>query len=681
MPRRLAFVFCVLLGLSIARAQTREETNWVEAAKAAMKLPRETFFSLPEVRQPRLSPDGTKIAFLFPHEGKMALGLFDRSTQQARMVIEGKNESLYSFLWKGDDRLVFMADFEGNESFFVGATDLEGRRVLRIVETQPNEYVAGSAGSLVDPLVFDDDRILVSGIFRSSNRFGASSTTSDFVVAKVNVRNRGLSPLYTMDRSEAIANIVSDNDGVLRIRVVNEPNNGNPVNIWQHRETDNGRWHEIARFQAHGYVEMWTPLFFNANNTELYLVSRESHDRGALYTYNTTTGLRSEPLFIPPEGEITGLVMDRNREVLRGVVYESDQRHYHWFEAGADRARLQASIEAAFPGMEITFSSWSDDEQVALVHVGSDREAGVYFVLDRQAGSLDLFKRVREIPASLMRPMQPIAFESRDGLTIHGYLTLPWSAESGRPVPLIINPHGGPFGVRDEWGFNPEIQFLASRGYAILQVNYRGSGGYGVDFLNRGRRQWGRDMQNDLTDAVHWAIDQGYADPNRVAIYGASYGGYATLAGLIFTPELYVCGVNYVGASDLEITFKQRGADAYMRSDDFSYQRVWVGETKEYRDATSPVNHVDRISVPSLHAYGAKDPRVVIDHWTRLESELKRHGKIYESITERGQGHGFRNEEASLDFYGVMETFLARYLRPEYDVELGDAQVIELDVD
>jgi dipeptidyl aminopeptidase/acylaminoacyl peptidase len=171
-------------------------------------------------------------------------------------------------------------------------------------------------------------------------------------------------------------------------------------------------------------------------------------------------------------------------------------------------------------------------------------------------------------------------------------------------------------------------------------------------------------MQDDLTDAVKWAIAQGVADPERVAIYGASYGGYAALAGVTLTPELYRCAVNYVGAADLEITFKDLGEDAFRDASDYSYQREWVGATKAYRDATSPVNFIDRIRVPTLHAYGEKDPRVKIDHWSRLEPLLRKHGKTYVSIEEKNQGHGFRDEKSSVSFYAAMEKFLTQYLAP-----------------
>jgi dipeptidyl aminopeptidase/acylaminoacyl peptidase len=656
------------LGLTApATASAESNPDWPQRAAAAAALSRETFLGLPLVAQPRVSPDGTKIAFLYPHEGKLVIGVFDRKTKEARLVVQGREESFVTFFWKGNDRLVFLADLHGNESFFIGSSDLTGRRVVRVVETQPGEYLAGSAGGLVDSLPFDPDRVLISGYLRSNSRtdtIAAAGVISGGggppTVAKVNIRNRAILPVYTYQESETVFSLIADTAGVLRIRGRIEPAGAESQLVWEYRHRDGQAWREIVRHPFHGYAETWEPQFFARDNETLYLISREEHDRGALYAFNTSTMSRGDALFVPPEGEVTRVLASQNRTKLYGVEYESDRRHQHFFDSG--RARLQASVEAVFPGMEVTLSSVSDDEQVCIVHVGSDREPGVYFVLDRTAGSLDQFKRVRELDPALLRPMESVRFTSRDGLEIHGYLTRPWTAEAGRTVPLIIHPHGGPFGVRDSWRFDAGVQFLASRGYAVLQVNYRGSGGYGREFINRGRYQWGRDMQNDLTDAVKWAVAEGIADPDRIAIYGASYGGYATLAGLVFTPDLYRCGVNYVGAADLGITFKARGSDAWRRGDDFDYQERWVGATKEYRSATSPINFIERIRVPTLHAYGAKDPRVEFDHWTRLEAELKRHRKPYEAFIERRQGHGFRNEQASLSFYEAMEKFLAKNL-------------------
>jgi dipeptidyl aminopeptidase/acylaminoacyl peptidase len=652
---------------------------WTASATEPL-IPISAFFGLPSVRAPRLSPDGKKIAFLFPNEGRMALGVFDRGTKEAHMILRGTDESIFSFFWKGNERIVFSADFQGNESFFIGVTDLTGKKIVRLVETQGETLVGGSAGGVLDELRTDPDRIVVAGILRSTaQRPGEASLSDipmslDFTVAKMNIRNRGISTLYTFQDGENTRSIQADNAGVIRLR--SRIDHGHTL-VWEHRLTDDKPWRELARHPLHGYAETWAPQFFAADNVTLYLISYEEHDRGALYAYNTRTFERGPALFVPPEGEITSVITSPDHRKLEGVAYVSDRTHYHWFDAA--RGALQASLEETFAGSAVTITSSSDDEKVKLVFVSHAREPGVYFLLDQQAGSLATFKRVREIDPARLSPRRPISYRARDGLEIHGYLTIPLGLE-GKRGPFVILPHGGPFGIRDDWGYNAEAQFLASRGCAVLQPNYRGSGGYGRGFLDKGRQQWGRAMQDDLTDGVKWAIDQGIADPARVAIYGASYGGYAALAGVTLTPDLYCCAVNYVGAADLEITFKNRGDDAFMTNEDFSYQREWVGPTAEYRAATSPVNFVDRIRVPTLHAYGKKDPRVKIDHWQRLEPLLKHYGKTYESIEQARQGHGFRDEKASIEFYTHMEQFFAHYLAPESkaSVKVGEPKVIDL---
>lgn len=620
-------------------------------------LPTETFFGLPNIRQPRLSPDGTKIAFLFPHEGRLALGLLDRRTNEARLIVQGRDESLLGFFWKGNDRLVFYADVAGNESMFLAATDLSGKRVVRLAESQKREdSIAGATLVIEDELPQDPERILVRGFFAPEETANLVMLGGDAVVARLNVRSKARATLETLRPGEHHWSFHADQAGRLRVRsrLV-----GSDL-VWEHREDDAKTWRPMARHPFHGYAETWEPLQFDADGHRLYLISREKHDRGALHALDTRTMELGEPLFVPPEGEITGLVFSPDDRTLRGVAYEHVRRHYHWFDAG--RAALQEKLENTFPGLEVRLTSASLDERVLLVHVGSDRDPGAFFVLDLAAGSMTTLRRVREIDPRQMRPMEPVAFNARDGLGLHGYLTRPAARADGRKPPLIILPHGGPFGVRDSWGFDPEVQFLASRGYAVLQVNYRGSGGYGRAFINRGRHQWGRAMQDDLTDAVRWALAEGHADPERVAIMGASYGGYAALAGVTLTPELYRCAVNYVGAADLELTFRDLGDDAFQRTPALDYRANWVGPTREHRAATSPVNHVASIRVPTLHAYGQKDPRVKFDHWTRLEAELKRHGKPYVTISEKRQGHGFREPKAATGFYGSVEKFLAEHL-------------------
>ena len=656
-----------LIGLLLAASSSS-----LCAADSPPPVSGERIFGLPQVRQPRLSPDGRKIAFLFPHEKKMALGVFDRATKESKMVLRGTDESIHQFFWKGDDRIVFQADVAGNESFFIGSTDLTGRHVLRIAESQRIENnLTGDFAGIIGAMPLDPERIAVVGFF-AGNVDNSTFVGGAPVIARLNVRNRGLSPLFELKDSDRYVKFVFDHRGALRLRSRLE---GRSL-IWEHRHDDGQAFKRVATHPYHGYAETWEQLEFAADNQTLWMVSLEEHDRGALHAVDTRTFERGAALFVPPEGEITEIITSRDRSRLLGVRYEAEREHHHWFDPA--RAALHAKLAATFVGCDIRIASQSDDETVALVFAAHDREPGVYYVLDQKAGSLVQFKRTRDLDPAQLSPRKPIKYTARDGLMIHGYLTLP-PGSTGKNLPLVIHPHGGPFGVRDSWGFDADAQFLATRGYAVLQPNYRGSGGYGREFINKGRHQWGRAMQDDLTDGVQWAIAQGIADPARVAIYGASYGGYAALAGVMLTPDLYACAVNYVGAADLEITFHQRGEDAWRASDEFSYQREWVGPTKAYRDITSPLNLVDRIKVPTLHAYGAEDPRVKIDHWSRLEPLLKKHGKIYQSIVEGQQGHGFRNQDASIAFQAALETFLAKNLMPRNaDVKVGEPRVIEM---
>ncbi|MFM9031539.1 MAG: prolyl oligopeptidase family serine peptidase, partial [Opitutaceae bacterium] len=519
------------LAISLAAAQP--------AAPVSPPTPTiEQLFGLPEVRQPRLSPDGKRIAFLFPHERRLALGVFDRASGESRLVLRGEDESLVSFFWKGNDRLVFMADVGGNESFFIGSTDLTGRNVLRLAESQRIEdNLVGNVANILDELPGDPQRILVAGYF-AENIDNATFLGGAAVVARLNVLNRARSPVLEFKESDRNVLLLGDNRGALRLR-------GKLVGrevIWEHRPEDGATFREIARHPFHGYQEDWQPIAFASDNRTLWLISRQRHDRGALHAYDTATGKLGEPLYTPAEGELDdAIVTTPGRTRLLGIAYETERRRHHWFDA--DRAALQAKLENTFTGSEVRITSESTDQTVKLIWVAHDREPGTYFVLDEKAGSLTLFKRMRRIDPAQLQPRRPVSYRARDGLVIHGYLTLPPNA-AGRRVPLIVHPHGGPFGVRDSWGFDADAQFLASRGYAVLQPNYRGSGGYGRDFINRGRHQWGRAMQDDLTDGVKWAVAEGIADPARIAIYGASYGGYATLAGLTLTPELYRCGVN-----------------------------------------------------------------------------------------------------------------------------------------
>jgi dipeptidyl aminopeptidase/acylaminoacyl peptidase len=308
-------------------------------------------------------------------------------------------------------------------------------------------------------------------------------------------------------------------------------------------------------------------------------------------------------------------------------------------------------------------TSTDDAEERGIVTSYSDVQPPIYYIFDFKERKMEFLAESRPwVKAAEMSELKPITFTSRDGMTLHGYLTVPKGSQ-GKKVPLVVNPHGGPW-ARDGWGYNNEHQFLADRGYAVIQVNFRGSTGFGMDHYLKSKKQWGQSMQNDVTDAVQWAVEQGIADAERVCIYGGSYGGYATMAGLTYTPDLYKCGINYVGVTDLPLLF-ETAPDSWASGMEEMYQMVGdYKEEKEFLEQWSPSQHADKIQAPVFMAYGKQDPRVSIEHAEVMEKALKANGKEYELMVKKDEGHGYRKQENVYDFYGRMETFLAENLQP-----------------
>ncbi len=400
---------------------------------------------------------------------------------------------------------------------------------------------------------------------------------------------------------------------------------------------------------------------FSADNRKLYAISNRGRDKKALVVIDPARPDVEEEVFVHPEVDLGGVTWSRLRKKLTEANYVTTKVEHKFFDAKTQE--IYERIRAMVPGMEVSLQSATKAEDKFIVAASSDRTPGARYIYDAKADTLSKLAEINpKIPAADMAPMKPISYRSRDGLTIHGYLTLPVGREA-RNLACVVNPHGGPW-ARDVWGYNPEVQFLANRGYCVLQMNFRGSTGYGRQFWEASFGQWGLKMQDDITDGAQWLIERGVADPKRLGIYGASYGGYATLAGVTYTPDLYAAAVDYVGVSNL-FTFMNT-IPPYWRPILPKFQDM-VGHPEKDRarlTATSPALNSDRIKTPLFVVQGARDPRVNKAESDQMVEALRKRGIEVSYMVKDNEGHGFRNEENQFEFYDAMEAFLATHLKP-----------------
>lgn len=631
-----AFFLAALCGAAEPAAKT--------AAVVSAPPPVEAFFNWPEIAAPSVAPDGMKVAFLAPVADRMSVVVFDLRTAKVMPVARAYDGDITEFFWKDGDHIVFSSDPNGRESRAYFVIDLKANHVTVLAENLRENRQQAAFASLVDPLRFDPAHILVYG--RSSAGGWHAGLYRINLVTAERMQAFGADPQtdeWHPDCAGSVRYRARHHEGRTFLEV---------------RADDQSDWKPLEG-QKDGYRSVYDAIEFRgfaANNRTVYLTREHPDGHVALYGYDTTADTWGEPIFRSDE-RIVGVRLSPSHDRVEAVRYGIEGRSEQWLDARL--GQLWGRLRASFPAQDdVAIGNSDDHENVFVVRVSSDVNPGTYYLLDLRGKTqlVELGKARPQLKPGQLRPMKAVTYTARDGLVIHAYLTLPAGAE-GHRVPLILNPHGGPYGIRDEWGFNAEVQFLASRGYAVLQPNYRGSGGYGEKFFMAGQHQWGRRMQDDLTDAVKWAIDQGIADPKRVCIYGASYGGYAALAGAVFTPDLYRCAVNYVGVSDLSLISNWQNEQTEAGE---TYFKHMVGDDKAFIDAYSPVNFVERIKVPTLHAYGENDPRVKIKNWTELERQLKKYHKPYEYVREGNQGHGFMDEKARINFYRTLETFLAK---------------------
>ncbi len=598
-------------------------------------IPLRDFFKNPEASNYQISPDGKWISFLKPYEHRM--NVFVKENKEGADEIRltsSTDRDIPNYFWKGNNYVIYTRDFGGDENFHVFTVDIKSK-AEKDVTNFPN-----TRAEVIDPLEnVKDDEIIISHNLRDKKVFD---------VFRLNIKTGKLALLA--QNPGTITGWVTDHNGKLRLAVESEGLNYHIL----YRDSEGQKFSKILSFT---YKDHFAPMFFTFDNKNLYASSNLNRDKAAIVEFDLKLKKEMKIVYQHPDVDVEELNYSRKRKVLTSVRLTTWKIIPQFMDPITEN--IFNKVAEKMIGKEVRFVSATKNEDLFVVRTISDRTLGGFYIYDSKKDELKLLANVAPwLDEEKLSATKPVSYQSRDGLTINGYLTLPKN-KKGKNLPIVINPHGGPW-ARDIWGYNPTVQFLASRGYGVLQMNFRGSTGYGKSFLLASYKQWGLKMQDDIADGVNWLIQEGVADKDKVCIYGGSYGGYATLSGLVRNPELYACGIDYVGVSNL-FTFMNTIPPYWLTELEKLYEMVGHPEKdKAQLTATSPALNADKIKAPLLVVQGAKDPRVNKAESDQMVQALEKRGIKVQYIVKDNEGHGFRNEENRFEFYEAMEAFLKK---------------------
>lgn len=623
-----------------------------QSAERPPLLPSAAFAEMPFLTRPLLSPDGRHVAAVNVHDGKERVVIIHLSSGEAQAIAIEEKVELNWFRWAGDGKLLISLGSNlrlFSEEYWTTRLALYdmASKTSRVI-VRPGQGLEGDDVLHVDPA---GGWILLS----------VQKSIFDYPsVFRVDLSSLAFSEV--LKPRNDVWEWFADDSGVVRLGI---SFSSYRTRVW-YRPTEQEPFKLIAKPRISDEKAMRDGLFdairIYHGSDEGYVLSNEETGRFALYRFNYATREKGERIFDNPTNDIQSFETSVDGKSLLSATFTDDRERIHWFDASL--GKIQSDIDTALKGRMNWIVSRSRDNKTFLVWTGATNDPGHYYVYNIDAGRMGrLFSVSSSLKRGQLAETRPVRYHARDGLEIPAYLTLP----KGRPakdLPLIVMPHGGPFGVRDMMQYDPEVQFLANRGYAVLQPNYRGSDSYGQSFYEKGFGQWGRGMQDDLDDGMDWLIKEQIIDPKRVCIVGTSYGGYAALWGATRNPERYRCAASFAGISDLERQLKYQITFFISKK----YQKDWREKVQGAKDfdlaGVSPINFIDQLQVPVMVVHGDEDQTVPIKQSAQYVSALKKAGKPHEYLAIAGEGHGTSNATNRKLWFDRLEAFLAKHNPP-----------------
>ncbi|TQV73909.1 S9 family peptidase [Aliikangiella marina] len=626
------------------------------------------FIRLPTQTNFQISPDGEKMSVIVKKDGEDLLVILDAKTRQPQKAfnVPGSGKGIGRVYWVNDTRLVYTVtvryawDKTLRDTGDLVGVNIDGSKHRYIFGQSAGEMQTGSRikknkaaygnHEIIDMLEDDDEHILIAFYpWRIAGNFWVTNKDAKPKILKLNVYDGSRRQVGGLPMP--LASALTDNNSITRFSVAVDKSNNLVLSYKADKDAD---WENFSldNFEGKNVI----PISFTEDNQSVYLSANVGEGTRALYLMNLNTKA-IEKIFHDEKVNISEYIRDFSGKRIVAVGTNWDKPQYHYLDKKDKKAKLHKMLVSSFEGYDITITSSTEDESKVIVHVYSDTNPGDYYLFDTQKLSADYLVTTRPtIKLELMKPMNAVEIKTRDGVALNSFLTLP--TKDAKNLPLVVLPHGGPHGVRDYWGFDWEVQLLANRGYAVLQVNYRGSGGFGTQFEEAGHGKWGTLMQDDLTDATKYMIEQGIADPKRICIYGASYGGYAALMGTVREPDLYKCAIGSVGVYDLPIMFEE--GDIAESDSGQAYLKEVLGNDIEDQKRRSPVHNVDKIKAEILLIHGEEDERAPIEHAENLMEAFDKIDKSYEWLELGNEGHGYYDEDNRRKVYTKILNFLEK---------------------